>query len=75
MKELPKKEKHYNQEVFVNPTTESLRRTECLCLNCDDLKPGQTGNCPIAQLFYQICVKENIALTVTRCPNWKLKSF
>lgn len=73
MKEQPKKEMHYGKEVWVNPTTESLRRSECLCLNCDNLKPGQSDNCHIAQSLYQICVTENIALAVTRCPLFKPK--
>ena len=149
MKEQPKKEVHYEKEVWVNPTTELLRKIECLCLNCAFLKPGKkqetyqmdarkgdivampnnvmgivslsqiiaggnckmvkvhpftnwsrrfllyitgktwfydqeinklqliyrtipdTDNCPIAQALYEICVKENVALMVTRCSLWK----
>lgn len=74
MKEQPRQETHYGKDVWVNPTTESLRRSECLCLNCDNLKPGQPDNCHIAQAFYQICVQDNVALAVTRCPLWKPKS-
>jgi hypothetical protein len=74
MKEQPKQETHYGHEVWVNPTTESLRRSECLCLNCGNLKPGQPDNCHIAQTFYQVCVQNNVALAVTRCPLWKPKS-
>jgi hypothetical protein len=68
MKTIPRKETHYDKEVFVNPTTEPLRKTECLCLNCGNLKPGQSDNCPIAQAFYKVCFRENVALMVTRCP-------
>ena len=71
MEKHPKKETHYGKEVYVNPTTESMRKEECLCLNCGCLKPGQPDNCPIAQSFYEICVEKNIALIVTRCPLWK----
>lgn len=74
MREQPKQETHYGHEVWVNPTTESVRKAECLCLNCGNLKPGQPGNCLIAQALFQTCVKANIALTVTRCPVWKPKS-
>ncbi len=72
MKKQPKKETHYDEEVWVNPTTESLRKTECLCLHCGRLKmhPGQENNCRIAQAFYEICLEENIALIITRCPAW-----
>jgi hypothetical protein len=73
MKEQPKKENHYGQEVWVNPTTESVRRDECLCLNCKNIKPGKSDSCHIAHSFYLICVKENIALAVTRCPLWETK--
>ena len=73
MKEKPVQETHYNHTVWVNKTTESLRREECLCLNCENLKPNQPDNCHIAQAFYQICVKENVAMTITRCPLFKEK--
>lgn len=74
MKGQPRKETHYGQEVWVNPTTESIRKEECLCLNCGNLKPGQPDNCPIAQSFYEICVKKNVAMAITRCPIWKPKT-
>lgn len=73
MKEKARKEMHYEKEVWVNPTTESLRKDECLCLNCNNLKPGQPDNCSIAQVFYKTCVKENVALLVTRCPLFEPK--
>ena len=74
MKEHPSQEIHHGTEVWVNPTTENVRRVECLCFNCKNSKPGQPDNCPIAQSFYHLCVKENVAMTVTRCPAWKPKS-
>ncbi len=74
MQAQPKQEIHYGEQVWVNPTTESLRRTECLCLNCDNLKPGRSDNCHMAKAFYQVCVEENVALAVTRCRLWKPKS-
>jgi len=71
IKKQLKKELHYGHEVWVNKTTEKLRRSECLCLNCNNLKPGQSNNCQVAQSLYGICLKENIAMIITRCPNWK----
>lgn len=71
MKEKARKETHYGKEVWVNPTTESLRRDECLCLNCAKMKPGQPDHCPIAQALYEICKKGNIAMAITRCPVWE----
>ena len=70
MKEHPKEETHHGVKVWVNKTTEAIRKKECLCLNCGKLKPGQTDNCPTAQAFYELCVKNNTALMVTRCPLW-----
>jgi|WetSurMetagenome_2_1015567.scaffolds.fasta_scaffold441091_2 hypothetical protein len=67
MKAQLKQEEHYGVVVWVNPTTEALRRTECLCLNCTCLKPGKTDNCPYAQRLYEVCKDGNIALAVTRC--------
>lgn len=71
MKKQPKKEIYYGQKVWVNPTTESIRKEECLCLNCGSLKPGQSDNCPIAQSLYEVCVDRNVAIAITRCPVWK----
>ena len=73
MQKHPQSETHYGVGVWVNPITEALRKTECLCLNCKNLKPGP-DNCAIAQALYQICVQENVALVVTRCPVWKSKA-
>ena len=69
MEKEPVQEVHYGGHVWVNPTTETLRKTECLCLNCSNMKQGNT-NCPIAKSLYGICVESNIALAVTRCPSW-----
>ncbi|KPJ85672.1 hypothetical protein AMJ57_02240 [Parcubacteria bacterium SG8_24] len=73
MKAKPVLEDHYGQEVWVNKTTEALRRDECLCLNCGNLRPNQPDNCPVAQAFFKLCVGENVALAVTRCPIWTPK--
>lgn len=72
MKESPKQEEHHGVAVWVNPTTELLRKKECLCLNCDKLSKDPTKtNCPAARVLYALCVADNIALMVTRCPDWK----
>jgi hypothetical protein len=72
MREHPRKETHYNQEVWVNPTVEALRESECLCLDCKSFKPNQPDNCPTAQSLYEICEeKGGMALIITRCPGWK----
>lgn len=74
MRVQPVQEEHYGKLVWVNPTTESVRREECLCLNCGNMKPGSPDHCRVAQALYQICVNDNVALTITRCPIWKPKS-
>ena len=71
MKADPKQEVHYRLPVWVNPTTEPLRKEECLCLNCGRLKPGSLQNCATAQQLYQLCVENDVALCLTRCPMWR----
>ncbi|OGJ57998.1 hypothetical protein A2635_03130 [Candidatus Peribacteria bacterium RIFCSPHIGHO2_01_FULL_51_9] len=73
MKAQPIQEEHFGTQVWVNPTTESMREEECLCFSCKNLKPNEPDNCPIAQALYQICVREKVALTLTRCPEWAAK--
>lgn len=58
----------YGIDVKVNSLMEQLRPSECLCLNCASLRPGQADNCQIAERLYHICVGEHVALAVTRCP-------
>jgi hypothetical protein len=66
-------EEHYGRGAWINPLTDTVRREECLCLNCDNLKTDpNVKNCPIAQKFYETCEKEkSLALMVTRCPRFK----
>lgn len=70
MKKLPIQEVHYHAPVWVNPTVEPQRREECMCLHCGRLKPGSLQNCPTAQQFFQVCCANNVALIITRCPDW-----
>ncbi len=68
MQKPPVQEEHYGQVVWVNPTTEALRRTECLCLNCAKSKPGEPDHCPIAAAGYSLCRANGVAFAMTRCP-------
>jgi hypothetical protein len=72
MEKEPIQQTHYGALVWVNPTTEELRKTECLCLNCSNMKFGD-ANCPIAKALYTICINSDVALAVTRCPLWTPK--
>lgn len=73
MEKPPVSEEHYGKKVWVNPTTESVRRQECLCLNCKKMKPGEQDHCHIAAAIYVICKTENVAMAITRCPEFELK--
>jgi hypothetical protein len=73
MQKWPERQDHYGRAVWVNPTTESLREQECLCFNCDRMKPGQDDHCLIATAFYGICRLTGTAFAMTRCPDFKLK--
>lgn len=65
-------EEHYGEDVWVNKDTETLRKKNCLCLQCAKMKPA-LDNCPYAQVFYENCKRGNIALMVTRCRGWQPK--
>ena len=74
MKKQPQREQHHGHRVWVNSTTESMRKKECLCLNCGKFKPDQPDHCPIAQSFYKLCVAGKNAITMTRCKPWESKT-
>ena len=57
----------YGVKVKQNVYTDELRKTECLCLNCKHFP------CDISQKFYNLCVKYNTAIMMTRCPNFEPK--
>ncbi|HTP56683.1 MAG TPA: hypothetical protein VMJ72_00175 [Candidatus Paceibacterota bacterium] len=73
MQRAPIKAVHYDKSVWVNPTTEAMRRSECLCLNCRNMKPGAADHCSIAQKLYAVCMADNVAMIITRCPLWAPK--
>jgi len=70
----PVTESHFGADVSVNPLLERMRAEDCLCLNCGKLNPNPSKNCPVAQSLYEICVRENVAMAMTRCPNWTRKA-
>ena len=63
-----KQEKHYGKQVWVNLMTDIIRKTQCLCLNCNVM-----NKCKIAKALYKICVDNHCALMITRCKNWKIE--
>jgi hypothetical protein len=45
---------------------DKLRKDRCLCLKCTNI-----DECETAAEFYRVCSRNNVALAVTRCPEWK----
>lgn len=74
MQKTPRQEEHYGRTVWVNPLTEALREKECLCFNCDKMKPGQVDHCSIATAFYGVCRLTGTAFAMTRCPEFTPKA-
>lgn len=66
MKNKPKKIVKHGVEVWTNEETDELRKTECLCLNCEKLV-----TCKMAKKLYEICVNDDMAMMITRCPRWR----
>jgi len=62
-------ETHFGKKVRTHPLMELLRKSECLCMKCGKLKPDQPDNCKKANKLFEVCVKEDIAFAVTRCPD------
>lgn len=62
-----KKDKH-PEKIWKNIELDELRKTECLCINCDrkNDKPVYIS-CPVAKKIYNICVEHDMAMAITRC--------
>ena len=76
----------YGAVVWSNTEMDEARKTECLCLRCDNLEtregcPGVWVNTedgtkvsvPVSKVFYTMCQASHTAFMVTRCPKWKEK--
>jgi len=59
----------YNVEVFADKEMDQLRKTRCLCLNCK----YDSKTCESAEQLYNLAVKENLAMMITRCPKFSEK--
>ena len=66
MKQPPVLVERYGKDVWSNAEMDALRKTECLCMNCWNF-----GDCETAMRLYELCKQFNLALAVTRCPEWK----
>jgi len=69
----PVKETHHGRVVLVSPGVEAVRRDQCLCLNCGKCRPGSRDHCHIARRLYAICVAGDLAMIITRCPEFETK--
>ena len=66
VKSTIKKVTKYDKLVWQEVIMDALRGSHCMCLRCDNL-----GDCKIAKKLYKICIKDNVAIVITRCPDWK----
>ena len=60
----------YGVTVWSNGETDIMRGEQCLCLHCSQMNNG----CDTYWGLYEICKEQNLALMVTRCPNWGIKN-
>ncbi len=56
----------YGATVWADGEMDALRKKRCLCLNCE-----HSGSCNKAGNLYLMCKRNNLALAITRCPEWK----
>ena len=61
--------RHHGTTVAVNVPMDALRRHQCLCLNCGRM----SGECTMADTLYACCKLNQVALMVTRCPQWEAR--
>ena len=78
MIKLPVKQIHDHKTVWTHEVMDLLRKSDCLCLNCDNLAHedptiGTKFPCKIAGQLLIICQQQDTALAVTRCPKWRAK--
>ena len=55
----------YGAQVMENTFMDKLRKEQCLCLNCKKM-----SDCETAKVLYYVCKKSNLAMAITRCPDW-----
>jgi hypothetical protein len=65
-------QEHYGVWVATNVEMDQLRKKECLCLNCTgkifDGVMKTENDCITKKELYNICVRDNVAMMITRCP-------
>jgi hypothetical protein len=58
---------YYGKKMWRAVELDELRRTDCLCRNCDLLDKDPEKNCPHAQVLYALCQSVGMAIPVSRC--------
>ena len=64
---------HHEELVWVDADLQGFHRKFCLCYSCEDFKPDEEENCPIAKKVYALCVENNLVTPVWECPFFKEK--
>lgn len=50
---------------------DAARHKHCLCLCCDNLKPGELTNCVMAETMFALCKTKGMAMGISRCMDWQ----
>lgn len=61
----------YGVQTLEDPIGDAIRRERCLCRHCARLQPEQPSNCPSAEVLYALCKTRGMAVSVTRCADFK----
>lgn len=64
----------YGETVSVNPLMDFLRKTQCLCLNCELMTGIKETNCKLAQNIYEMCVENYMSMAITKCKSYETKN-
>jgi hypothetical protein len=70
-----KEAEYFKEQVIVIPSIDTLRKTECLCLNCENMTGVKENNCPTAQQLFELCCQYNMAFAISKCGDCKPKEF
>ncbi len=63
---------HHGTIVYVMERLKGTHRDNCLCFaGCRAFKPGEPGNCPIAQELFDLCVRHSLTTPVFECPVYR----
>jgi hypothetical protein len=65
----------YGKQVWENECFEDQRKGNCMCHQCQRMKPDQSDHCPIAAKFYEVCKDHGCAFILTRCEAWTPKEI